>query len=100
MTKKAQHSLKKVDEALDQLISVTIEWLSLESHTTEQLVLNAERIKALHRLHNLMRKELKSEAGNGERVWQVVNMIIATVTRYIVDRLSDSIQYKLCREPE
>lgn len=99
MSKKTQHSLEEVDEAIDQLISVTIEWLSLESHTTEQLVLNAERIKALHRLQKLMRKELKSEAGNGERVWQVVNTIIAAVTRFIVDRLSDSIQYKLCREP-
>ena len=98
MSKKLRHSLEKVDESVEQLISVTIEWLSLQSHTAQQLVLNAERIKALKRLKKLMRKELKSEAGNGERVWQVVNTVIAAVTRYIIDRMSDSIQYKLRRE--
>jgi hypothetical protein len=98
MTRKKLHSPEKVDDAVDQLISVTIEWLCLQSHTTQQLVLNAERIKALQRLQKLMRKELKSEVGNGERVWQVVNTIIASVTHYILERMSDSIQYKLCRE--
>jgi hypothetical protein len=99
MSKEIQHSLEKVDEAVDQLISIAIEWLSLHTHTPEQLVLNAERIKALHRLQKLMHKELKSEVGNGERVWQVVNTILATVTHFVLDRMSDSIQYKLRREP-
>ena len=100
MSKKMQHSLEEVDKAVDQLISVTIEWLSQQPYNAQQLVLNSERIKALHRLRKIMRKELKSEVGNGERVWQLVNTIIATVTHFILDRLSDSIQYPLCREPD
>ena len=99
MSKKVQHSLEKVDESIEQLISMTIEWLSLETHTTEQLVLNVERIKALHRLQKLMRSELRSETGSGERVWQIANIVIATVTRFILDAMSKSIQYKLCHEP-
>lgn len=97
MCNKKQHPLQKVDESIAQLVSMTIEWLSLETHTTEQLVLNTERIKALRRLQKVMRHELRSETGSGERVWQIVNIVIATVTRFILDKLSDSIQYKLCR---
>jgi hypothetical protein len=96
---KEQHSLDTVVESISQLIAVTKQWMvSKETRSTQQLVLTAERIKALDRLERQIRKELKSAKGNSARVWQLVNVVIATVTRYALDRLSDSIQYKLSRE--
>ena len=99
MSRKEQHSLDTVVESISQLIAVTKQWMvSKETRSTQQLVLTAERIKALDRLERQIRKELKSAKGSSERVWQLVNVVIATVTRYALDRLSDSIQYKLRRE--
>jgi len=99
MSTKRKHSLDTVVESVSQLIAVTKQWmLSQETRSTQQLVLTAERIKALDRLERQIRKELKSAKGSSERVWQLVNIVIATVTRYALDRLSDSIQYKLRRE--
>ena len=94
-----QHSLNMVAESVSQLIAVAKQWmLSQETRSTQQLVLTAERIKALDRLEKQIRKELKFAKGSSERVWQLVNIVIATVTRYILDRLSDSIQYQFRRE--
>jgi Trp operon repressor len=99
VSKQEQHSLEKVVESISQLIAVTKQWmLSKETRSTQQLVLTAERIKALDRLEKQIVKELKSAKGSSERVWQLVNVVIATVTRYALDRLSDSIQYKFRRE--
>jgi hypothetical protein len=99
MSKTKLHSLDTVVESITQLIAVTKQWLlSQETRSMQQLVLNAERIKALDNLERLIRKELKSAGCNSERVWQLVNVVIATVTRYALDRLNDSIRYKLCRE--
>jgi|SRR3972149_8475756 hypothetical protein len=99
MSTNKRHSLDTVVESVSQLIAVTKQWmLSQETRSTQQLVLTAERIKALDRLERQIRKELKSAKGSSERVWQLVNIVIATVTRYALDRLSDSIQYKLRRE--
>lgn len=99
MSKQEQHSLEKVVESISQLIAVTKQWMvSKETRSTQQLVLTAERIKALDRLEKQIVKELKSAKGSSERVWQLVNVVIATVTRYALDRLSDSIQYKFRRE--
>ena len=99
MSKTKQHSLDTVVEAIAQLIAVTKQWLlSQETRSMQQLVLNAERIKALDSLERLIRKELKSAKCNSERMWQLVNIVIATVTRYALDRLKDSIPYKLRRE--
>jgi len=96
MSKTKQHSLDTVVEAIAQLIAVTKQWLlSQETRSMQQLVLNAERIKALDSLEGLIRKELKSAKCNSERIWQLVNIVIATVTRYALDRLKDSIPYKL-----
>lgn len=96
---RGQHSLDKVVESIEQLISVTKQWImSQETRSTQQLVLNAERIKALDSLERLVRKELKSRKGSSERVWQLVNVVVATVTRFVLDRLSDSTQYKLRRK--
>ena len=90
------HSLDTVVESIAQLIAVTKQWmLSQETRSTQQLVLTAERIKALDSLEKLVRKELKSATCNSERLWQLVNVVIATVTHYALDRLSDSIHYKL-----
>lgn len=72
--------------------------LSQETRSTQQLVLTAERIKALDSLERLIRKELKSAKGKSECVWQLVNVVVATVTRYALDRLSDNIHYLLRRE--
>jgi hypothetical protein len=99
MSTKEQHSLDTVVESVSQLITATKQWmLSKETRSTQQLVLTAERIKALDRLERQIRKELKSAKGSSERVWQLVNVVIATVTRYALDRLSDSIQYIFRRE--
>lgn len=99
MSTPKQHSLDTVVESIAQLIAVTKQWLlSQETRSTQQLVLTAERIKALDSLERLIRKELKSATCNSERVWQLVNVVVATVTRYALHRLSDSIQYKLRRE--
>jgi hypothetical protein len=99
MSNSKRHSLDTVVEAITQLIAVTKQWLlSQETRSMQQLVLNAERIKALDNLEKLIRKELKSATCNSERVWQLVNVVIATVTRYTLDRLKDSILYKLRRE--
>ena len=93
------HSLDTVVEAIDQLIAVTKQWFAIqEIRNTEQLVLDAERIKALENLKKLVRKELKSSTCNSERVWQLVNVVVATVTRYVLNKLNDSIHYKLRRE--
>lgn len=99
MSTKKQHSLDKVVESVAQLVAVTKQWmLSKETRSTEQLVLTAERVKALDRLERQIRKELKSAKGSSERVWQLVNVVIATVTRYALDRLSDSTRYIHRRE--
>lgn len=99
MSTKQQHSLDTVVESIAQLIAVTKQWIiSQETRSTQQLVLNAERIKALDNLERLARKELKSKKGSSERVWQIVNVVVATITRYILDRMSDSTQYILRRE--
>ena len=99
MSKPKQHTLDTVVESIAQLIAVTKQWLlSQDTRSMQQLVRNAERIKALDSLERLIRKELKSANCNSERVWQLVNVVIATVTRYALDRLNDSIRYKLRRE--
>jgi len=99
MSNLKQRSLDMVVESIAQLITVTKQWLlSQETRSTQQLVLNAERVKALDSLERLIRKELKFATCNSERVWQLVNVVIATVTRYALDRLNDSIRYKLRRE--
>ena len=99
MSTKRQHSLDTVVESIAQLIAVTKQWmLSQETRSTQQLVLTAERIKALDSLERLIRKELQSAKGKSERVWQLINVVVATVTRYALDRLSDSIHYILRRE--
>lgn len=99
MSSKKQHSLDMVVESTSQLIAVTKQWiLSQETRSTLQLVLNTERIKALDRLEKQIRREFRSATCNSERLWQLVNVVISTVTRYALDRLRDSIQYKLCRE--
>ncbi len=99
MSKTKLHSLDPVVEAMAQLIAVTKQWLlSQETRSMQQLVLNAERIKALDNLEKLIRKELKSAKCNSERIWQLVNVVIATVTHYALDRLNDSIRYKLRHE--
>ena len=99
MSNPKRHSLDSVVESIAQLIAVTKQWLlSQDTRSMQQLVRNAERIKALDSLERLIRKELKSATCNSERVWQLVNVVVATVTRYALDRLSDSIQYKLRRE--
>ena len=96
MSTKRKRSLDTVVESAAQLIAVTKQWmLSQETRSMQQLVLNAERIKALDSLERQVRKELKSSTCNSKRVWQVVNIVIATVTRYALDRLNDSIHYKL-----
>lgn len=99
MSAKRRHSLDVVVESTSQLITVTKQWiLSQETRSIQQLVLNTERIKALERLEKQIRKEFKSATCDSERVWQLVNIVVSTVTRYALDRLRDSIQYKLCRE--
>ena len=99
MSTKKRHSLDTVVESTAQLIAVTKQWiLSGETRSTEQLVRNSERIKALDSLVKLVRKELKSPTCNSERAWQLVDVVVATVTRYALDRLHDSIHYKLRRE--
>ena len=99
MSTKKRHSLDTVVESIAQLIAVTKQWmLSQETRSTQQLVLTAERIKALDSLERLIRKEFKSAKGSSERVWQLVNIVIATVTRYALDRLSDSTHYIQRRE--
>ena len=99
MSTKRKHSLDTVVESIAQLIAVTKQlMLCQETRSMQQLVLNAERIKALDSLERLVRKELKSATCNSERVWQLVNVVVATVTRYALDRLNDSIHYKLRRE--
>jgi hypothetical protein len=96
MSNSKRHSLDTVVESIAQLIAVTKLWLlGQETRSMQQLVLNAERIKALDGLERLIRKELKSAKCNSERIWQLVNIVIATVTRYALDRLNDSIPYKL-----
>src|SRR5690349_26276 len=99
MSNPKRHSLDTVVESIAQLIAVTKQWLlSQDTRSMQQLVLNAERIKALDNLERLIRKELKSAKCNSESVWQLVNVVIATVTRYALDRLNDSIRYKLRHE--
>jgi hypothetical protein len=94
MSTPKQHSLDKVVELISELIAVSKQHLLMgETSSTEQLVLRAQQIKALDRLEKLAVKELKSAKGSSERVWQVVNLVVATVTRYALDRLSDSIRY-------
>ncbi|SRR5258705_8590155 len=101
MSTQKQHSLDTVVESIDELIAVTKQWFAIqEPRNTEQLVLNVQRIKALDNLKKLVRKELKSATSDGERVWQLVNIVVATVTRYALDRMSDSIHYKLRREQQ
>jgi len=99
MSTKRKHSLDTVVESIAQLIAVTKQlMLCQETRSMQQLVLNAERIKALDSLERLVRKELKSATCNSERVWQLVNVVVAAVTRYALGRLNDSIHYKLRRE--
>jgi flagellar biosynthesis regulator FlbT len=99
MSNSKRHSLDTVVESIAQLIAVTKQWLlSQDTRSMQQLVRNAERIKALDSLERLIRKELKSATCNSERVWQLVNVVIATVTQYALDRLNDSIRYKLRHE--
>lgn len=99
MSNPKRHSLDTVVESIAQLIAVTKQWLlSQDTRSMQQLVRNAERIKALDSLEGLICKELKSAKCNSERVWQLVNIVIATVTRYALDRLNDSIRYKLRHE--
>ncbi len=84
MSKEEQHSLDTVVESIAQLIAVAKQYMmSQKTCSTQQLVLTAERIKALDRLERQIRKELKSAKGSSERVWQIVNIVIATVTRYV-----------------
>jgi len=92
--------LDMVTDAIDHLITVTIEWFVVQESQTnhEQLVLTSERINALRRLQKISHKELKSATNKGMRIWQVVNLVIAAIVRYALDRLSDSLKYKLCRE--
>ena len=96
MSTKEQHSLDTGVESIAQLIAVTKQWMmSQKTCSTQQLVLTAERIKALDSLERQIHKELKSSKGSSERVWQLVNIVIATVTQYALNKLSDSTHYKL-----
>lgn len=96
MSTPKRHSLDTVVESIAQLIAVTKQWMmSQETRSTQQLVLTTERVKALDGLERLIRKELRSKTCNSERVWQLVNIVIATVTRYALDRMSDFIHYQL-----
>lgn len=94
-----RRSLDTVVESIAQLIAVTKQWMmSQKTCSTQQLVLTAERIKALDSLERQIRKELKSSKGNSARVWQLVNIVVATVSRYALDKMSDSTHYKLSCE--
>ena len=96
MAIKKQCQLHMVTEAIDHLIAETIAWIVLQESQTnsEQLVLTTERVKALQRLKQMSHKELKSATNISERVWQVVNLVVATIIRYVLDRLSDASNYK------
>ena len=98
MPKKKHPSLERVDELTEQLVIATSEYLLLKAQNSEQLVLASARIKDLRKLLQVLRKELKSETGNGEKVWQLVNVVVSIVIKYILDKLSDSSNYKLRRE--
>lgn len=98
MPKKKHPSLERVDELTEQLVLATGEYLLLKAQSPEQLALASARIKDLRKLLQVMRKELKSGTGNGEKVWQLVNVVVTFVIKYILDKLSNSSNYKLCRE--
>ena len=95
---KNNHELNRVDESVSQLISATTEWLTLDSKTPEQLVLNAARIRELHGLQKILRKQIKSSGPNNEQVWVIVRAITSAVVSFALDVLSNSIKYLLCRE--
>ena len=92
------HELNRVDESVSQLISATTEWLTLDSKTPEQLVLNAARIRELHGLQKILRKQIKSSGPNSEQVWVIVRAITSAVVSFALDVLSNSIKYILRRE--
>ncbi len=96
MAVKKQCQLHMVTEAIDHLIAETIKWIILQEsqNNNEQLVLTTERVKALQHLKTMAHKELKSATNTSERVWQVVNLVVATTIRYVLGRLSDASNYK------
>jgi hypothetical protein len=96
MSTNNHHLLDRVEESIDQLISITIEWLTLEAHSPEQLALIPVRISELRGLQEILRKQIKSGL-NSDHVWLVVQAIINAIITVVLTRLSDSIHYSYRR---
>ncbi len=81
----------------DQLIEITIEFLSYHTNDPDQLVLSITREQALRKLQSRLHAEYEAEDCDRRLVMTFIIIITETVVGYTLENLSDSNSYKFCR---